>query len=74
MHKYLSHLDAIQQVQEHILEVSAQRDIPIIDTSAVGTVEEATSLALMVVVEQLQEREEIRKILGAEERKKRKKG
>jgi 2-phosphoglycerate kinase len=74
MHKYLSHLDAIQQVQEHILKVSAQRDIPIIDTSAVGTVEEATSLALMVVVEQLQEREEIRKILGAEERKKRKKG
>ncbi|MCC7263922.1 MAG: hypothetical protein IT369_15525 [Candidatus Latescibacteria bacterium] len=74
MHKYLSHLDAIQQVQEHILEVSAQRDIPIIDTSTVGTIEEATNLALMVVVEQLQEREEIKRILGGEERKKRKKG
>lgn len=74
MHKYLSHLEAIQQVQEHILEVSAQRDIPIIDTSTVGTIEEATNLALMVVVEQLQEREEIKRILGGEERKKRKKG
>jgi len=73
-HKYLSNLDAIQQIQEHLLEVSAQSDIPIIDTSTVGTIEEATNLALMVVVEQLQEREEIKKILDGEERKKRKKG
>lgn len=74
MHKYLSHLDEIQQVQEHILEVSAQRDIPIIDTSTVSSIEEATNLALMVVVEQLQEHEEIKRVLGSEERKKRKKG
>ncbi|MBI2503900.1 MAG: hypothetical protein HYW07_11795 [Candidatus Latescibacteria bacterium] len=72
--KYLAHLDEIQKIQEHIMEVSAQRDIPIIDTSAVSTVEETTKLALMVVVEQLQEREEIKKVLDAEERKKRKKG
>jgi len=74
MHKYLSNLDAIQQIQEHLLEVSAQSDIPIIDTSTVGTIEEATNLALMVVVEQLQEREELKKILDGEERKRRKKG
>ncbi|HLA38543.1 MAG TPA: hypothetical protein VJ417_01025 [Candidatus Glassbacteria bacterium] len=72
--KYLSHLDEIQKIQEHIMEVSAQRDIPIIDTSAISTVEETTKLALMVVVEQLQEREEIKSVLGGEERKKRKKG
>ena len=71
--KYLSHLDEIQKIQEHIMEVSSQRDIPIIDTSAVSTVEEATKLALMVVVEQLQEREEIKRVLGGEERKKPKK-
>ncbi|MSR83323.1 MAG: hypothetical protein EXS58_10445 [Candidatus Latescibacteria bacterium] len=72
--KYLSHMDEIQKIQEHIMEVSTQCDIPIIDTSAVSTVEEATKLALMLVVEQLQDREEIKRVLGGEERKKRKKG
>jgi 2-phosphoglycerate kinase len=72
--KYLVHLDEIQKIQEHIMEVSSQRDIPIIDTSAVSTVEETTKLALMVVVEQLQDREEIKRALDGEERKKRKKG
>ncbi len=74
VHKYLSHLNEIQKIQDHILEVSAHCDISIIDTSAAGTLEEATSAAVMVVVEQLQEYEAIKKALAGEEKKKKKKG
>ena len=68
-HRYLSHLEEILKIQEHIVESSAQHDIPIIDTE---TVEDATSAAVMVVVEHLQEQEEMKKVLDKKQKKKKK--
>ena len=69
-HRYISHLDDILKIQSHILEWSANEDIPIIDPASV---EDVTSTAVMMVVERLQEQEEVRKILASQEKKKRKK-
>ncbi len=68
-HRYLSHLEEIFKIQEHIVESSSKHDIPIIDTE---TVEDATSAAVMVVVEHLQEQEELKKGLAQKQRKKKK--
>ena len=70
MHRYLSHLDEILQIQEHILERSTEYDIPIIEAS---TAEEVTSAAVMMVAERLQEQSEVQKALSSGSGKKKKK-
>ena len=70
MHRYLSHIEEILQIQEHILERSAEYDIPVIEAS---TAEEVTSAAVMVVAERLQEQSEIQKALSSGTGKKKKK-
>ena len=69
VHRYLSHLDEILKIQDHLIETSTTHGIPVITTT---TVESLTSEVSMVVSEQLQELEEIKKALGTA-RKKRKK-
>ena len=69
-HQYLSGMDGILTIQEHIVERSIEENIPVIDTTAV---EDATSAAVMVLVEQLQEEEEVKKALAADDKGKRKK-
>jgi 2-phosphoglycerate kinase len=69
-HKYLSHLDEILKIQDHIVECSTQMNIPVID---VESVEDPASATVMVVVEQLQEKEEIARLLDEEKKKKKKK-
>ncbi|MFH1566476.1 MAG: ATP cone domain-containing protein [Gemmatimonadota bacterium] len=54
--RYLAHMDDILKIQEHILRLHGERDLPVIDTNAV---EDVTSAAVMVVVETLQDREEV---------------
>ena len=68
LHRYISHLDEILKIQNHLIETNAARGIPVITTTSV---ESLTSEVSMVVSEQLQEQEEIRKALSAA-RKKRK--
>ncbi len=58
--KYLSHMTHILKIQDYILENTTLDDIPVIDTT---TVEDLTSSAVMVVVERLQDREEVKKAL-----------
>ena len=58
--KYVGHLKQILQIQDHILERTAREDIPVIDPT---TVEDLRSAAVMVVVERLQDRDEVRKAL-----------
>ena len=69
VHRYLSHLDEILKIQDHLIETSAAHEIPAITTTAV---ESLTSEVSMVVSEQLQEHDEIKKALNTA-RKKRKK-
>ena len=69
--KYVSHLDGILKIQEHIVEWSASEGIPVIDTTAV---DDATSAAVMVVVESLQEEGAVKKDLRAGGQGKGKKG
>ena len=72
VHQYVSHLDEILKVQSDIVDWCADEDIPVIDPDSV---EDVTSAAVMVVMEQLQEQEEVRKILAPPGKKKgRKKG
>ena len=68
VHRYMAHLDEILKIQDHLIEISTTHGIPVITTT---TVESLTSEVAMVVSEQLQEQEEIKKALGAA-RKKRK--
>ena len=70
VHQYVSHLDEILKVQSDIVEWCANEDIPVIDPDSV---EDVTSAAVMVVLEQLQEQEEVRKILAPQGKKKAKK-
>jgi 2-phosphoglycerate kinase len=58
--KYLSHMTHILKIQDYILENTTRDDIPVIDTT---TVEDLTSSAVMVVVERLQDRDEVKKAL-----------
>ena len=69
--RYVSHLDGILKIQEHIVECSAVEGTPVIDTAAI---DDATSAAVMVVVESLQEDEAVKKVLPAGGKGKRKKG
>ena len=68
VHRYMAHLDDILKIQDHLIEISTTHGIPVITTT---TVESLTSEVAMVVSEQLQEQEEIKKALGGA-RKKRK--
>ena len=61
-HRYLDHLDEILKIQDYLIETSTAPGIPVITTS---TVESLTSKVSMVVSEQLQEQEEIKKALNA---------
>ena len=70
VHQYVSHLDEIFKVQGDIVEWCGNEDIPVIDPDSV---EDVTSAAVMVVMEQLQEQEEVRKILASQGKKKGKK-
>jgi len=72
VHKYLSHLDEILRIQEHIIECSSAHDIAIIETSSV---DDLLSTAVMVVGEQLQDKEEMKRAVsnGQKKKKKRKK-
>jgi 2-phosphoglycerate kinase len=58
--KYLSHMKHILKIQNYILENTTRDNIPVIDTT---TVEDLTSSAVMVVVERLQDRDEVKKAL-----------
>ncbi len=69
-HKYLAHLDTILKIQDHLVECNTQMDIPVID---VESVEDPASATAMVVVEQLQEKEEIARLLDGGDKKKKKK-
>jgi len=69
--RYLSHLDDILRIQEHIVQLCAEADIPVLDTNAV---EDLTSAAALVVVEKLQDQEEIQNLVGGNGKKKKKKG
>ena len=70
MHRYLAHIDKILRIQEHILERSAEYDVPIIEAS---TAEEVTSSAVMIAAERLQEQSEIQKALSSRQKKRKKK-
>lgn len=70
-HRYLSHMEEIFKIQEHMIECYNNCDLPVIsDESSEGLV----AAAAMMVSEQLQEIGEIRKALAAEEKKKYKDG
>lgn len=55
--RYLDNLSQIMRIQDYLIERCVARRIPVIETM---TVEDLTSAAVMVIVEQLQEQEEIR--------------
>ena len=61
-HRYMEHLEDILKIQNYLIETSAAHGIPVITTTSV---ESLTSEVSMVVSEQLQEQEEIRKALSA---------
>ena len=61
-HRYMEHLEDILKIQDYLIETSAAHGIPVITTTSV---ESLTSEVSMVVSEQLQEQEEIRKALSA---------
>ena len=61
-HRYMEHLEDILKIQDYLIETSAAHGIPVITTASV---ESLTSEVAMVVSEQLQEQEEIRKALSA---------
>ena len=65
-HRYMEHLEDILKIQNYLIETSAAHGIPVITTTSV---EGLTSEVAMVVSEQLQEQEEIRKALRAVRRK-----
>ena len=65
-HRYMANLEEILKIQEHIVACHALRNLPVIDTQSVPDV---TSAAVMVVVEQLQEQEEVRRALQAPRKK-----
>jgi 2-phosphoglycerate kinase len=70
-HRYLSHMEEIFKIQEHMIECYNNCDLPVIsDESSEGLV----AAAAMMVSEQLQEIGEIRKALAAEQKKKYKDG
>ncbi len=68
--RYLGHLEEILTIQEHILAVYGEDDIPVVDTN---DVEDVTSAAVMVVGERLQEVPEIQELLDTNGKKRRKK-
>ncbi|MCY4604155.1 MAG: hypothetical protein OXE49_07970, partial [Gemmatimonadetes bacterium] len=65
-HRYMEHLEDILKIQDYLIETSAAYGIPVITTTSV---EGLTSEVAMVVSEQLQEQEEIRKALRAARKK-----
>ena len=69
LHKYLSHLEEILEIQEHILERCNAHDIPVLGTHSIDDV---TSAAAMMVGERLQDQAEIQKVLGNGQKAKRK--
>ena len=62
VHRYMEHLEDILKIQDYLIETSTAHGIPVITTTSV---EGLTSEVSMVVSEQLQEQEEIRKALNA---------
>ena len=64
--RYLEHLEDILKIQDYLVETSTAHGIPVIATTSV---ESLTSEAAIVVSEQLQEQEEIRKALSAVRKK-----
>ena len=64
--RYMKHLENILKIQDYLIETSADHSIPVITTTSV---ESLTSEVAMVVSEQLQEQEEIRKALSAARKK-----
>ena len=72
--RYLKNLDHILRIQEYLIERCGVDGIPVIDAAAV---EDATRAAVMVVVEQLQEQEEVQRRLpadGKDQKRKKRKG
>ena len=65
-HRYMEHLDEILKIQDYLIETSAAHGIPVIATTSV---ESLTSEVAMVISEQLQEQEEIRKALSSARKK-----
>ena len=65
-HRYMEHLEDILKIQDYLIETNAAHGIPVITTTSV---ESLTSEVAMVVSEQLQEQEEIRKALSASRKK-----
>ena len=66
VHRYMEHLDEILKIQDYLIETSAAHGIPVIATTSV---ESLTSEVAMVISEQLQEQEEIRKALSSARKK-----
>ena len=62
----MKHLEDILKIQDYLIETNAAHGIPVITTTSV---ESLTSEVAMVVSEQLQEQEEIRKALSASRKK-----
>ncbi len=65
-HRYMEHLEDILKIQDYLIETNAAHGIPVITTTSV---ESLTSEVAMVVSEQLQEQEEIRKALSTSRKK-----
>ena len=65
-HRYMEHLEEILKIQDYLIETSAAHGIPVIATTSV---ESLTSEVAMVISEQLQEQEEIRKALSTSRKK-----
>ncbi len=65
-HRYMEHLGDILKIQDYLIETSAAHSIPVIATTSV---ESLTSEVAMVISEQLQEQEEIRKALSTSRKK-----
>ena len=68
-HKYLEHLDHILAIQDHILQCSEVEDVPIIDVTAL---EDPSTAAVTLVAERLQQEKEIRKVMGGNDKAKKK--
>lgn len=65
--RYVSHLDEILHIQDHLLERAGAHGIPIIESTSV---ENVTSAAAMVVGEQVQEHPEVKRALAGQGRAK----
>lgn len=60
VHRYITNLDQIIAIQNHLIDISIDQGIPVVPT---GSIESLTSVAAMAISEKLQEQKEVVRIL-----------